>query len=53
MLPRYRQGGSTVNLVNAAAVDSFADSVASAYRTRTGRSADIYIFEPSAGARLL
>ena len=46
-------GGSTVNLVNAAAVDSFSDSVASAYRTRTGRSAEIYVFDPTPGARTL
>jgi galactokinase len=46
-------GGSTVNLVEAAAVDSFSRSVASGYRSRTGRAAEIYIFEPSAGARVL
>ena len=45
-------GGSTVNLVETAAVDSFSESVASGYRSRTGRSAEIYVFEPSAGARI-
>jgi len=46
-------GGSTVNLVETAAVVSFSKTVASGYRSRTGRTADIYVFEPSAGARLL
>jgi galactokinase len=46
-------GGSTVNLVEASAVDSFSQSVASGYRTRTGRSTEIYVFEPSAGAQIL
>ncbi len=46
-------GGSTVNLVETAAVESFSESVASGYRSRTGRSAEIYVFEPSAGARIL
>ena len=46
-------GGSTVNLVETAAVASFSQSVASGYQTRTGRSAEIYVFEPSAGARIL
>ncbi len=46
-------GGSTVNLVNAAAVASFSEAIASGYRTRTGRSAEIYVFEPSAGARII
>src|SRR5665213_2210061 len=43
-------GGSTVNLVETAAVDDFSQAVASGYRERTGRSAEIYVFEPSAGA---
>jgi galactokinase len=46
-------GGSTVNLVEAAAVDSFSESVASGYRSRTGRAAEIYVFDPSTGARIL
>jgi galactokinase len=46
-------GGSTVNLVETASVDSFSRSVASGYRSRTGRSAEIYVFAPSAGARVL
>ena len=46
-------GGSTVNLVDTTAVESFSESVASGYRTRTGRTAEISVFEPSAGARLL
>ena len=45
-------GGSTVNLVDAASVDSFSQSVASGYRSRTGRSAEVFVFEPSAGARI-
>ena len=45
-------GGSTVNLVEAAAVESFSRSVAAGYRARTGRSAEIYVFQPSAGARI-
>jgi galactokinase len=46
-------GGSTVNLVEATAVEEFSRSVASGYQSRTGRSAEIYVFEPSAGARIL
>ena len=46
-------GGSTVNLVEAAAVDSFSDAVTEGYRSRSGRAAEIYVFEPSAGARIL
>ena len=46
-------GGSTVNLVETAAVEPFSESVASGYRSRTGRSAEIYVFQPSAGARIL
>jgi galactokinase len=46
-------GGSTVNLVDTAAVEPFSRSIASGYRTRTGRPAEIYVFEPSAGARAL
>jgi len=45
-------GGSTVNLVEAAAVEAFSQSVGSGYQNRTGRSAEIYVFEPSAGARV-
>jgi galactokinase len=46
-------GGSTVNLVDAGAVASFSEAVAAGYRDRTGRTAEILVFEPSAGARLL
>ncbi|HTB61555.1 MAG TPA: galactokinase, partial [Polyangia bacterium] len=46
-------GGSTVNLVDAAAVASFSEAVAAGYRNRTGRAAEIYVFEPSSGARIL
>jgi galactokinase len=46
-------GGSTVNLVETDAVDDFARAVAAGYRTRTGRAAEIHVFEPSAGARVL
>jgi galactokinase len=46
-------GGSTVNLVETAAVAPFSDAVASGYQSRTGRSAEIYVFEPSSGARIL
>ena len=45
-------GGSTVNLVEAAAVPAFSEAVAAGYRDRTGRSAEIYVFEPSPGARV-
>ena len=46
-------GGSTVNLVETTAVEDFSQSVVSGYLDRTGRSAEIYVFEPSAGARIL
>ena len=46
-------GGSTVNLVESSAVESFSSSIAPGYQTRTGLSVEIYVFEPSAGARLL
>ncbi len=46
-------GGSTVNLVASAAVASFSQAVADGYRERTGREAQVLVFEPSAGARLL
>jgi len=46
-------GGSTVNLVEPAAVESFSQSIAAGYRNRTGRSAEIYVFKPSAGAQIL
>jgi galactokinase len=45
-------GGSTVNLVETAAVAAFSETVAAGYRARTGRAAEIYVFEPSAGARV-
>jgi galactokinase len=46
-------GGSTVNLVEADAVESFSRAITSGYRERCGRPAEIRVFEPSAGARLL
>ena len=46
-------GGSTVNLVEADAVESFSRTITSGYRKRCGRPAEIRVFEPSAGARLL
>ncbi|MBN2576027.1 MAG: galactokinase [Deltaproteobacteria bacterium] len=46
-------GGSTVNLVEAEAVESFSRAVLAGYRERSGRSADVHVFEPSAGARSL
>ena len=46
-------GGSTVNLVETVAVDSFSASVGAGYQARTGRWAEIYVFQPSAGARVL
>ncbi len=46
-------GGSTVNLVDAGAVDSFSEAVTAGYRDRTGRAAQILVFQPSAGARVL
>jgi galactokinase len=46
-------GGCTVNLVDEAAVGSFSGAVESGYNARTGRKAQTYVFEPSAGARLI
>ena len=46
-------GGSTVNLVDSSAVPAFSASIAAGYQTRTGRAAEVHVFEPSAGARLL
>jgi galactokinase len=46
-------GGSTVNLVEAGAVELFFQTITSGYRERCGRSAEIRVFEPSAGAHLL
>jgi galactokinase len=46
-------GGSTVNLVETAAVDAFARAVQAGYRERSGLAADVHVFEPSAGARML
>jgi len=46
-------GGSTVNLVEADAVGTFSETMESGYQQRTGRAAEIYVFEPSAGARVL
>jgi galactokinase len=46
-------GGCTVNLVEAEAVEPFSQSIASGYRNRSGRPVEIYVFEPSASARIL
>jgi galactokinase len=46
-------GGCTVNLVEAAAVETFARTMAAGYRERSGREAEIHGFEPSAGATVL
>jgi len=46
-------GGSTVNLVEAAAVGAFSEAMASGYQQRSGRAAEIHVFEPSAGAHML
>jgi galactokinase len=46
-------GGCTVNLVAVESVADFADAMLAGYRQRTGRTAEIHIFEPSAGAHLL
>ncbi len=46
-------GGSTVNLVEAGAVPDFTNAMASGYKERSGRTAEIHVFEPSAGARVL
>jgi galactokinase len=46
-------GGCTVNLVETAAVASFSEAVAAGYRSRTGQAPELYVFAPSAGARVL
>jgi galactokinase len=46
-------GGSTVNLVEEAAVAAFSHAMRSGYRERTGRTAQIHVFAPSAGARVM
>jgi galactokinase len=46
-------GGSTVNLVEADAIEAFSETIVSGYRQRSGRAAEIHVFEPSAGARVL
>lgn len=46
-------GGCTVNLVQAGAVDAFSETILAGYRERCGRTADLHVFEPSAGARVL
>jgi galactokinase len=46
-------GGSTVNLVETAAVAEFSKAMASGYQQRSGRAAEIHVFEPSAGAHVL
>jgi galactokinase len=45
-------GGSTVNLVEDSAVEGFSHAMRSGYRERTGRTAQIHVFAPSAGARV-
>jgi galactokinase len=40
-------GGSTVNLVENAAVASFSEAVSSNYRNRTGRLAEVYVSSPA------
>jgi galactokinase len=46
-------GGSTINLVDAGAVAAFSAFVSDGYRARLGRAAEMYVFKPSAGARVL
>jgi galactokinase len=46
-------GGSTVNLVETDAVEKFTEAMAAGYQQRSGRAAEIHVFEPSAGAHLL
>jgi galactokinase len=46
-------GGSTVNLVETAAVEPFCQAMLAGYRQRSGRTAEIHVFEPSQGARVL
>ena len=46
-------GGCTVNLVEAASVTAFTETIACGYLAGAGRTAEIHVFEPSAGARLI
>jgi galactokinase len=46
-------GGSTVNLVEDAAVAKFSRAMTAGYRERCGRAAEIHVFEPSAGAHVI
>ena len=46
-------GGSTVNLVETEAVAPFREAMLTGYRKRSGRTAEIHVFEPSPGARVL
>ncbi|MBN1605703.1 MAG: galactokinase [Polyangiaceae bacterium] len=46
-------GGSTVNLVEVEAVEAFSRSITDGYSERCHRAAEIHVFEPSAGARVL
>jgi galactokinase len=46
-------GGSTVNLVEAAAVEDFSRAMVTGYGERSGRAAEIHVFKPSAGAHVL
>jgi galactokinase len=46
-------GGCTVNLVETSAVEDFSRALAAGYHEQAGRTAEIHVFEPSAGAHLL
>jgi galactokinase len=46
-------GGCTVNLVEAATAEPFAQELPAAYRARTERTTEIYLCSPSAGASVV
>jgi galactokinase len=46
-------GGCAVALVAAEHAEAFCEQVAAAYARRTGRSGDVFVVRPSAGARLM
>jgi galactokinase len=46
-------GGCTVNLVETASVEPFTQVIMSGYQERCTRSAEVHVFEPSAGAHVL